>query len=159
MKESNTTAICIYCKHTVTGPLHIMKVNCGVIEMSGALYGHWSSSCSYFDEYHAKLKLVAAEALNHPKFVQSQLRVILAEDGDKTVQCLKLSNEFERSKAESAEFLNEWKINHKETYPFPVIASDNITITDDFKFLQQFGKLASESHYHKSEGYMAWISG
>ena len=69
-------------------------------------------------------------------------------------QCFKLSIEFERNKAELAEFLNEWKVNRKATYPFPAISPEDNTITGDIEFLLKFGKLATEKYYHKSEGYM-----
>ena len=156
-KDSNTTMICLYCKGSVIGPPHIMKASRGVIEMSGALCIHWSTSCSYFDDYHMKLKLVAVQALNYSRLVQPQLRVILEANGDKVMQCFQLSTEFQKQKAELAEFLIEWKINHKETYPFPVVASGDINITDDMEFLRMFGKLASENYHHKGEGYMTWI--
>ncbi len=51
-KETDVTVTCPYCVQYVIGPPHIMRTRKGVIEISGALYKHWSTTCSYFDEYH-----------------------------------------------------------------------------------------------------------
>lgn len=55
-RDSDVTVICPYCKVSLSGPPNVIKASNDTTEMSGALYNHWKTSCTYFDEYHMKLK-------------------------------------------------------------------------------------------------------